>query len=115
MRRTLLIVIGVLAAAFALFLVFDEDESPAEAEVMATAGVLNRVEADIVEVLGVDADSVVPGAEIVGDLGADDLDVDEILDVLHEDFGVEITEDQWRSELTVEELAGLVQELLDEE
>lgn len=54
---------------------------------------LARVTTILVTHLGVDADEVTPDASIADDLGADSLDVVEIVMACEEDFGVAIDDD----------------------
>ncbi|WP_441711444.1 acyl carrier protein [Helicobacter pylori] len=52
------------------------------------------IQAVIVEQLNVDATQVTPEAEFVKDLGADSLDVVELIMALEEKFGIEIPDEQ---------------------
>ncbi|WRE21421.1 acyl carrier protein [Helicobacter pylori] len=52
------------------------------------------IQAVIAEQLNVDAAQVTPEAEFVKDLGADSLDVVELIMALEEKFGVEIPDEQ---------------------
>ncbi|WRB58027.1 acyl carrier protein [Helicobacter pylori] len=52
------------------------------------------MQAVIVEQLNVDATQVTPEAEFVKDLGADSLDVVELIMALEEKFGIEIPDEQ---------------------
>ena len=52
-----------------------------------------RVKNIIVEQLGVSGDEVVPSASFVDDLGADSLDLVELVMVLEEEFGYEIPDE----------------------
>ncbi|AHN44946.1 acyl carrier protein [Helicobacter pylori] len=52
------------------------------------------IQAVIAEQLNVDATQVTPEAEFVKDLGADSLDVVELIMALEEKFGVEIPDEQ---------------------
>jgi acyl carrier protein len=56
-------------------------------------GVAEKVQSIIVEQLGVDADQVVPGASFTDDLGADSLDVVELVMAFEEEFGIEIPDE----------------------
>jgi acyl carrier protein len=47
----------------------------------------------IVEQLSVDKDKVVPGASFVDDLGADSLDLVELIMAMEESFGIEIPDE----------------------
>ena len=57
------------------------------------ASVEEKVRHIIVEQLGVDEDEVKPGASFVDDLGADSLDVVELVMALEEEFGLEISDE----------------------
>ena len=57
------------------------------------ASVEEKVKHIIVEQLGVDADEVKPEASFVDDLGADSLDVVELVMALEEEFGLEISDE----------------------
>jgi acyl carrier protein len=52
-----------------------------------------KVKNIIVEQLGVSGDEVVPSASFVDDLGADSLDLVELVMVLEEEFGYEIPDE----------------------
>lgn len=51
-----------------------------------------RVKKIIVEHLNVDAEKVVPAADLQSDLGADSLDLVELIMACEEEFGIEIPE-----------------------
>ncbi|MBL8142764.1 MAG: acyl carrier protein [Acidobacteria bacterium] len=55
--------------------------------------VADKVKSIIVENLGVDEDEVTPDASFQEDLGADSLDVVELVMALEEQFGVEIPDE----------------------
>ena len=57
------------------------------------ASVEEKVKHIIVEQLGVDAEEVKPEASFVDDLGADSLDVVELVMALEEEFGLEISDE----------------------
>ena len=57
------------------------------------ASVEEKVRHIIVEQLGVDEDEVKPDASFVDDLGADSLDVVELVMALEEEFGLEISDE----------------------
>ena len=56
-------------------------------------GVAEKVQSIIVEQLGVDADQVISGASFTDDLGADSLDVVELVMAFEEEFGAEIPDE----------------------
>ena len=53
----------------------------------------DRVKKIVVEHLGVDADKVTKDARFIDDLGADSLDIVELVMAFEEEFGVEIPDD----------------------
>jgi len=57
------------------------------------SSVADKVKSSIVEQLGVDEEEVTPDASFVDDLGADSLDVVELVMAFEEEFGVEIPDD----------------------
>lgn len=62
-----------------------------------------KVKNIIVEQLGVSADEVVPDASFVDDLGADSLDLVELIMVLEEEFGKEIPDEDAEKIQTVKD------------
>ena len=56
----------------------------------------------IVEQLSVDREKVVPGASFVDDLGADSLDLVELIVAMEEEFDVEIPDEEAEKILTVQ-------------
>jgi len=65
------------------------------------ASVEEKVKHIIVEQLGVDEDEVKPEASFVDDLGADSLDVVELVMALEEEFGLEISDEDAEKLTTV--------------
>ncbi|WP_300160735.1 acyl carrier protein [Solidesulfovibrio sp.] len=55
--------------------------------------VAEKVKEIIVDQLGVDASEVNPEAKFVDDLGADSLDLTELIMAMEEEFGVEISDE----------------------
>ena len=62
-----------------------------------------KVKNIIIEQLGVSADEVVPEASFVDDLGADSLDLVELVMVLEEEFGREIPDEDAEKIQTVQD------------
>ncbi|MCA9834079.1 MAG: acyl carrier protein [Thermomicrobiales bacterium] len=58
---------------------------------MATT--LERVQAIVVDRLGVEADQVVESAEFIGDLDADSLDLVEVIMAMEQEFDLEIKDE----------------------
>ncbi|HZN54918.1 MAG TPA: acyl carrier protein [Candidatus Polarisedimenticolaceae bacterium] len=65
------------------------------------ASVEEKVKHIIVEQLGVDEDEVKPEARFVDDLGADSLDVVELVMALEEEFSLEISDEEAEKLTTV--------------
>ena len=55
--------------------------------------VAEKVKSIIVEQLGVEADEVTPAASFTDDLGADSLDIVELVMAFEEEFGIEIPDE----------------------
>ena len=64
----------------------------------------DKVKDIIVEQLGVNADQVVPAASFIDDLGADSLDVVELVMAFEEEFGAEIPDEDAEKLRTVGEV-----------
>lgn len=62
----------------------------------------------IVEQLGVSADEVIPEASFVDDLGADSLDLVELVMVLEEEFGKEIPDEDAEKIQTVQDAINYI-------
>jgi acyl carrier protein len=73
------------------------------------ASVEEKVKHIIVEQLGVDEDEVKPDASFVDDLGADSLDVVELVMALEEEFGIEISDEDAEKLGTVKEAIGYIE------
>ena len=71
--------------------------------------VAERVKKIVVEHLGVEADKVVDSANCVDDLGADSLDTVELLMAVEEEFGIEISDDQFEKIVTVGQLVKFLE------
>ena len=63
----------------------------------------DKIKNIIVDQLGVSADEVVPEASFVDDLGADSLDLVELIMVLEEEFGKEIPDEDAEKIQTVKD------------
>ena len=61
----------------------------------------DRVKKIVVEHLGVEEDKVTPDASFIDDLGADSLDIVELVMAFEEEFGVEIPDDAAENITTV--------------
>lgn len=77
---------------------------------MADKSIEQRVKIIIVEQLGVNADQVTPEAKFIEDLGADSLDIVELVMALEEEFGNEIPDEQAEKLLTVGDVVKYIEE-----
>ena len=69
-----------------------------------------KVKEIIVEQLGVDADKVVTDASFVDDLGADSLDVVELVMAFEENFGVDIPDEAAEKIVTVKDAVEYIKQ-----
>ena len=74
------------------------------------SSVADKVKSIIVEQLGVDEEEVTPDASFVDDLGADSLDVVELVMAFEEEFGVEIPDDAAEKITTVGDAISYISE-----
>jgi acyl carrier protein len=72
------------------------------------ASVEDKVKHIIVEQLGVDEDEVKASASFVDDLGADSLDVVELVMALEEEFSLEISDEDAEKLTTVEQAISYI-------
>ena len=77
---------------------------------MAEESIEQRVKDIIVEQLGVKPDQVTPEAKFVEDLGADSLDIVELIMALEEEFGIEVPDEQAEKLLTVGDVTKYIEE-----
>ena len=68
----------------------------------------------VVEQLGVSVDEVVPEASFVDDLGADSLDLVELVMVLEEEFGKEIPDEEAEKIQTVKDAINFIKNNMSE-
>lgn len=73
------------------------------------APVFDRVKAIVVEQLGVEAEEVTQQSKFVEDLGADSLDVVELVMALEEEFDIEIPDEDAEKIVTVGEAARYIE------
>ena len=69
-----------------------------------------RVQKIVVEHLGVEADKVTQDASFIDDLGADSLDIVELVMAFEEEFGVEIPDDAAEKISTVSDAIKYIEE-----
>ena len=77
---------------------------------MPDKSIEQRVKDIIVEQLGVNADQVTPEAKFIEDLGADSLDIVELVMALEEEFGNEIPDEQAEKLLTVGDVVKYIED-----
>ena len=87
--------------------------TPKMAERMGTrvdnSEVFEKVKSIIVEVLGVDADEITPEASFLDDLGADSLDIVELVMAIEDKFGLEIPDEDAEKIATVGDAVRYIQ------
>ncbi len=72
---------------------------------------LEKIQAMLAEALNISVDKVTPDAKIVDDLGADSLDVVELLSQLEEEYGIIIPDDEAENLVTVADVAKVIEGL----
>lgn len=77
--------------------------------------VMEKVKKIIVDQLGVDEDKVVPEASFTDDLGADSLDLVELIMALEEEFGISISDEEAQKIRTVGEAVDYISANYSEE
>ena len=75
---------------------------------MSDKSIADRIKDIIVEQLGVNADQINPGAKFIEDLGADSLDIVELVMAMEEAFGIDIPDEDAESIRTVEDAMNYV-------
>ena len=72
---------------------------------------LEKIQTMLAEALNIPVEKVTPDAKIVDDLGADSLDVVELLSQLEEEYGIIIPDDQAENLVTVADVANAIEAL----
>ena len=72
---------------------------------------LEKIQAMLAEALNLPIAKVTPDAKIVDDLGADSLDVVELLSQLEDEYGITIPDDEVENLVTVADVAAEVEKL----
>ena len=72
---------------------------------------LEKIQAMLAEALNLPISKVTPDAKIVDDLGADSLDVVELLSQLEDEYGITIPDDEVENLVTVADVAAEVEKL----
>ena len=70
----------------------------------------DKIKEIIVEQLGVSADEAVPEASFIDDLGADSLDIVELVMAIEEQWGLEIPDDDAEKIQTIQDAINYVEE-----
>jgi acyl carrier protein len=73
------------------------------------ASIEGRVKEIICEQLGVSAEEVTPQASFIEDLGADSLDLVELVMALEEEYNVEISDEDAEKIRTVQDVLGYIE------
>jgi acyl carrier protein len=73
------------------------------------AGIEEKVIDIVVDKLGVDRSEVTPEAVFVDDLGADSLDLVELIMAMEEEFGFEIADEEAEKMRTVQDVINFIQ------
>ena len=71
--------------------------------------VLEKVKAILSEQFGVEEDTITPETSIIDDLGADSLDVVDLLMTIDDEFGVEVPDSDVESVRTVDKLVAYIE------
>ena len=70
---------------------------------------LEKIQELVADGLGVDADKVVPAASFKDDLGADSLDLFELVMAIEEEFGVSIPAEELEKMVTVQDVIDYIE------
>ena len=73
---------------------------------------LEKIQEMLAEALNLPLEKVTADAKIVDDLGADSLDVVELLSQLEEEYGITIPDDQAENLVTVADVAKAIESLM---
>jgi acyl carrier protein len=71
----------------------------------------DKIKKIVAEKLSVDLDEVVPDASFVDDLGADSLDLVELIMSMEEEFDIEISDEQAEKLVTVKDVLDYVKKI----
>ena len=74
------------------------------------AALEDKIKEIIIEQLGVSAQEVVPEASFIDDLGADSLDIVELVMALEEEWGLEIPDDDAEKIQTIQDAINYIEE-----
>ncbi len=76
---------------------------------MGASDIEERIKSIIVEQLGVSLEEVTPQASFIEDLGADSLDIVELIMALEEEYDIEIPDEDAEKITTVQDVVSYVQ------
>lgn len=69
---------------------------------------IDKVKEIISEQLGIDADSITENSKVIADLGADSLDIVELIMALEDEFGISVDEDKVQKLVTVGDIVKII-------
>ena len=69
---------------------------------------LDKVKEILASQLNIKADKITPKSNVIADLGADSLDVVELLMTLEDDFGISVSDEEAVNLKTVEDIVKLI-------
>lgn len=78
---------------------------------MSEQQILEKVQAIVVEQLGVEQDKVTPAANFASDLGADSLDTVELVMALEEAFNIEIPDEEAEKIVIVQQAVDYINQV----
>ncbi len=68
----------------------------------------DKVKEIIAEQLGIDGNTITKNSKVIADLGADSLDIVELIMALEDEFGVTVDEDKVQNLVTVGDIVDLI-------
>lgn len=74
-----------------------------------SADIVERLKNLVSEHLGIEKGDIKPEASIIDDLGADSLDLVELIMALEEEFGIEIGDDQAEKIVTIQDAVDFIE------
>jgi acyl carrier protein len=77
------------------------------------ATIVERVKEIIANQLGVDVEEVMPNATFVEDLGADSLDLVELIMAIEEEFGIEVPDEEAEKIRTVQDAINHIEKNIE--
>lgn len=69
---------------------------------------IDKVKEIISEQLCIDADSITENSKVIADLGADSLDIVELIMALEDEFGISVDEDKVQKLVTVGDIVKII-------